>query len=142
MMIKTNQEVGRLILRITVGGLLLFHGIKKVVDGHDFIRKVLGEAGLPEFLWAGVPIAEVVAPILLILGIFTRSAAALIAFTMVMTVYLAYGWAGFELTNLGAFKIELNLFFLLTAISIFYLGAGKLALSESIFKSKPNFKNL
>ncbi|WP_405292307.1 DoxX family protein [Algibacter sp. Ld11] len=137
-----NQNIGLLILRITVGGLLLFHGIKKVVDGHDFVRKVLSDANLPEFLWLGVPVAEVVAPICLILGILTRSASLLISFTMVMTIYLAYGWAGFELNQYGAFKIELNLFFLFTALSIYFTGAGKHALSERLFNSNIKLKNL
>lgn len=137
-----NQDIGLLILRITVGSLLLFHGIKKVVDGHDFIKKVLAEAGLPEFLWVGVPVAEVIAPILLLLGIFTRNASLLIVFTMIMTIYLAYGWAGFELNQYGAFKVELNLFFLFTALTIYFTGAGKYALSEKLFSTKPKLKNL
>ena len=139
---KINQNIGLLILRITVGGLLLFHGIKKVVDGHGFIKKVLSEAGLPEFLWLGVPVAEVLAPILLILGFLTRSASLLIAFTMVMTIYLAFGWSGFELNSFGAFKVELNLFFMLTAISLYFTGPGNISLSEELFHSKTKLKNL
>lgn len=137
-----NQHIGLLILRITVGGLMLFHGIKKLTHGHDFIKKVLADAHLPEFLWIGVPIGEVIAPICIILGLFTRSAALLIAFTMVMSIYLAYGWAGFEFNQYGAFKIELNLFFLLTALSIYFTGPGKNALSNSLFNSNIKLKNL
>lgn len=139
---NTNQDIGLFILRTTVGGLLLFHGIKKAVDGHDFIRKVLAEAGLPEFLWIGVPVAEVIAPILLIVGLFTRSASLLIAFTMVMTIYLAYGWGGFELNQFGAFKVELNLFFLLTALSVYFSGPGKYAFSEKFFTTNTKLKKL
>lgn len=137
-----NVDVARLILRITIGGLLLFHGIKKLIDGHDFIRMVLAEKGLPEFLWVGVPIAEVLAPLLIIFGIFTRSSAALIAFTMVMTIYLAYGGAGFELNQYGAFKVELNLFFFMTSVVLFFLGSGKFSLSETVFGSRLSLKNL
>ncbi|WP_420400514.1 DoxX family protein [Flagellimonas sp.] len=139
---QVNQDIGLLILRITIGGLLLFHGIKKVVDGHGFIKKVLSDAGLPEFLWLGVPVAEVVAPILLILGVFTRSASLLIAFTMAMTIYLAFGWSGFEINQFGAFKVELNLFFMLTAISLYFTGAGNISLSEKLLQSNTKLKNL
>jgi len=141
-MTNININIGTLILRITVGGLMLFHGIKKVIDGHDFIRKVLGEAGLPEILWLGTPVGEIIAPICLILGIFTRSASLIIAFTILMSIYLAFGWAGFELNQYGAFKVELNLFFLFTALSIYFMGAGKFSLTETIFKSNFSLKNL
>ena len=139
---SVNEDIGKLILRITIGGLLIFHGIKKAVDGHDFVKKVLTEKGLPEYLWLGVPIGEIIAPLLLIFGMFTRSATLIIAFTMIMTIYLAFGIAGFELNQYGAFKVELNLFYLFTAVSLYFLGAGKYSLSERLFESKSSLKGL
>ena len=68
---KINNDLGILFLRMT-GVLMLPHGIKKIVGGHDFVKQLLIEKGLPEILWVGVPICEIIAPILILLGVFTR----------------------------------------------------------------------
>ncbi len=135
-MFKENIDLGRLILRVTVGGLMLFHGMKKLIDGHDFIRHLLAKAGLPEWLWLGVPLGEVIAPLCLIVGVFTRSSALLVAFTMAMSIALFHGASGFALGKYGALNAELNLFYLLAALSIFYLGSGKFSLSNRLLKGK------
>lgn len=48
-------DLGLLCLRITVGGLMLFHGIHKLLYGHHFITQLLQNHGLPTFLKYGVP---------------------------------------------------------------------------------------
>jgi len=63
-----NDDLGKLLSRIGVGGLMLFHGIHKLIHGHDFIRSQLSAAGLPEFLALGVPVGEVLAPISIIMA--------------------------------------------------------------------------
>ena len=47
-----NADVGRLILRITVGGLMLFHGVAKILHpaSLDFIEGMLTANNLPSFL--------------------------------------------------------------------------------------------
>ena len=118
------------------------HGIHKLIDGHEGIRSMLAKANLPEFLWLGVPVGEVLAPLCLILGVFTRSAALLISFTMIMAIYLTQGLSGLMLNQTyGSFNAELNLWHLLVGVSIFFLGSGKYALSEAIFTKKLKLKN-
>lgn len=124
--IKTN--LGKLILRLGVGGLMLFHGVYKMLHGFEGIKNMLISNKLPEWLWIGVPIGEVIAPLCLILGIFTRVSALLVAVTMVFSIYLAFGMTGFRLGEHGAPVIELNLLYLFSALSIFFLGAGQYAL--------------
>lgn len=123
-----RQEIGKLVLRFGVGGLMIFHGIHKLIYGHDFIIDQLNTAGLPKYLWFGVPVAEVLAPLGLILGFGTRIASLLIAFTMCMTFYLLFGWGGFALNEVGGLKAELNLLFLMGSLSIYFLGSGKYSL--------------
>lgn len=36
-----NQDFGKLLIRISVGGLMIFHGIYKLIHGHDFIKIML-----------------------------------------------------------------------------------------------------
>lgn len=80
----SHDDAGKLLLRLAVGGLMLFHGIHKLIDGVDGISGMLAAQGLPGFIAYGVLVGEVVAPCLLILGVLTRPAALVLAFTMVV----------------------------------------------------------
>ncbi|WP_245915766.1 DoxX family protein [Apibacter adventoris] len=123
-----NQDFGKLLIRISVGGLMIFHGIYKLIHGHDFIKIMLEKKGLPSILWLGVPIGEIIAPIFIILGIFTRISSLLVAFTMFMTIYLVHEMNIFNISENGGLAGELNIFYLLASLSIFFLGSGKYSL--------------
>lgn len=122
---ELNSDLGKLLLRVSIGGLMVFHGISKLYHGHDFIKGMLTSKNLPEYLWLGVPLGEVFAPICILLGVFTRISSLLVAFTMLMTFYLVHGVEGFSLSQTGGLKVELNLFYLLTSLALFFLGSGK-----------------
>lgn len=139
---KTNSDaIGKLILRVSAGVMMLLHGIHKIINGHDHIKEMLNGAGLPEILWVGVPFGEVLAPLCLILGFFTRTATSLIIFTMFMAIYLTQGWSGLMLNETyGGFNAEFNLWHLLVSVSIFFMGTGKWSLSEKLFKEGSRLK--
>lgn len=126
-----NLDLALLLLRIATGGLMLAHGLHKVIHGHDFIKSVLLEKGLPQLLWIGTPIAEVLAPILLILGVFGRISAALISVVMLFSIYLAFGSTAFTLTAYGGLQAELNIYFLIVSLALFLTGPGKYAVLKS-----------
>ena len=86
---RTYDDLGKLILRICVAGLLLVHGLSKLQNGIGFVQNQVGEAGLPSFVAYGVYVGEIIAPVLVILGLFTRPAALIIAFDMVAAILLA-----------------------------------------------------
>lgn len=127
----TNSDLGLLILRFGTGGLMMFHGIYKMIHGHDFIRTVLQNKGLPEFLWIGVPTAEVLAPLLLILGIITRISSILITFVMLLSIYLAFGLEAFELNKFGGMNAEYNIFFIFASLALSLTGPGKYSLNKT-----------
>lgn len=120
-----GYHLALLIIRSSVGILLLFHGIGKLSHGHDFIRSMLAEKGLPQFFWLGVPLTEVLAPLLLLLGAFTRIAGAGIAILMIMTVILAHMPTAFTIAETGGLEIELNLLYLSGGLALFFAGPGK-----------------
>jgi putative oxidoreductase len=91
---------------------------------------MLAAAGLPGFIAPGVYIGEVVVPIFIILGILTRSAALLLAANMIFTIHLAFRDKIFTLNSFGGWTIELNVFFLVTAVCIALLGSGKYAVRK------------
>ena len=49
-----HEDFGRLLLRLTVGGLMLFHGLHKLIGGIDGIAGMLVAKGLPGFIAYGV----------------------------------------------------------------------------------------
>ena len=61
---QVKIDFGKLLLRIGVGGLMIFHGVHKLLHGHDGIKATLANHQWPEWLWIGVPIGEVLAPLL------------------------------------------------------------------------------
>ena len=123
-----NSNLGILLLRFATGGLMLFHGIAKLTHGHEHIKGLLAEKGLPQFLWLGVPLTEVIAPLLLILGVFTRLSGLGIALVMVFSIFLAHSADAFTITEYGGLATELNLLFLFGGLSLFFIGGGKYAL--------------
>lgn len=123
------QDLGKFILRLGVGGLMLFHGIHKIIHGHDGIIEQLAAKGLPTWLWLGVPVGEIIAPILLVVGAFTRLSGVLIAFTMVMSLVLVKGSGSFALSETtGGIGAELNVLYLAGALAIAMIGPGSFRL--------------
>jgi uncharacterized membrane protein YphA (DoxX/SURF4 family) len=76
---QTSDDLGKLLLRLTLGVLTLLHGIAKISAGVGGIAGMLGKAGLPTVLAYGVYAGEVIAPLLLIIGLWTRPAALVVA---------------------------------------------------------------
>ena len=63
-----QQDLGKLLLRITLGVLILMHGIAKLNGGLSGITGMVEAQGLPGFLGYAVLIGVVVAPLMLIAG--------------------------------------------------------------------------
>jgi putative oxidoreductase len=124
------EDTGKLILRVTVAVLLMMHGIAKMQNGISWMAGMLQSHHLPAFVGYGVYVGEVVAPILLILGLFTRLAALVIAFDMVMAIVLAQSDKVFTRSQSGGWAIELEMFYLLASLAIFFLGSGRYAVRK------------
>src|SRR5688572_18610543 len=102
---STNENVAKLLLRLTCGGLLLFHGTHKVFVEIQHVKDIVVAAGLPEFVAYGNLIGEFVAPIFIILGYKTRIAAVIVAFNMLLSVLLAHTDIMFQRNSFGGWMI-------------------------------------
>lgn len=124
-----NSDTGRLILRVCVGGLMLFHGISKLMHpgSLDFIAGMLAGYSLPAILAYGVYIGEVLAPLMVIAGYKARLGGLLIAVNMLFALVLAHTGDFFSLSEHGGWMVELQMFYLLSAVSVVFLGSGSLA---------------
>ena len=126
-----GSSLGKLVLRLAVGGLMAFHGISKLRHGVAWMAGPLHAHHLPTWLAYGVYVAEVAVPILLIAGILTRPAALVIVFEMIMAMFLVLGPRTFAIDRqTGALGGELQLLYLFGALAIAFLGSGKFALSK------------
>ncbi len=107
-------------LSFGLGALLLFHGIDKVMHGVDYIEKILVALKVPysHYLQYGVYIGEVVAPILLIFGKYIRISGAIIAFNMLVAIYLVNKDTIFTLGEHGAWSIELPVLYLVGGLTL------------------------
>ena len=121
----TETDVGALILRLTVGGLMLFHGVDKLLGGVEGIAGLLAKKGLPSALAYGVYLGEVVGPICLMLGFATRTSAFFIIATMAMAVWLVHPGDVLALGSHGEYALELQLFYAAGAAAIALIGPGR-----------------
>ncbi len=142
--IEMSEDVAKLILRLTVGGLVLLHGIFKITSpmAIGYISGLFEGVGLPAYLAHTVYIGEVIAPILLIVGYRTRIASALVVLTLSVVILLVHTDYLFTLNKTGGSAVEVQLFYLFGALAIFGLGAGKYSLDKWSNRSKEvNSKN-
>lgn len=124
----TSDDLGKLILRVTLAVLLLFHGIAKLIGGVGFISGMLAKLGLPEALGYLVYIGEVVAPLLILLGVWTRAAALVAAINMIVAVLLVHSGDFLSITPHGGWALELQAFYFATAIVVALQGAGRFSI--------------
>lgn len=120
-----NPDIGKLILRLTLGILILFHGVHKLLHGIGFIETMVTAHHLPAFFAYGVYIGEVVAPLMLLIGYQTRIGALLIVINMLVALALVHTGQFFSISGSGGYALELQAFYLLTALALIFLGPGR-----------------
>ncbi len=120
-----TKDLGKLILRIGMGGLMIPHGYAKLMklmeQGMDAgFANPLGIGEIPTLMLA--IIAELVCPVFIILGIQTRWTAVLPAATMLVAAFVIHlddPWS----------KMEFPLLYLTGFLAIILIGPGKLAVN-------------
>ena len=125
------DDLGRLILRLSIGALLLLHGVAKFRSGNGFVEQMVSQNGLPSFVAYGSYVGEILAPVLVIVGLFVRPAGLIIAFDLLGAIFLARRADVGTVTQSGAWAIETEILFLLGGLAIACLGAGRFAFGMS-----------
>ena len=124
-----NSEIAKLLLRVSLGSLILFHGIHKLIHGIGGVKSMVNAAGLPEFFAYGVYAVELLAPIFIILGLYARIASAILGVNMLMAMFLAYGFS-FSLSKYGGLAMESPLIFFIMSLLVVLLGSGRYAVNS------------
>ncbi len=134
---------GLLVLRLGIGLMMLIgHGLPKLLNFHE----LKSDFYVPDFFplhWMNSTVslsaaiaAEVLAPILLILGLASRHAAFLLAFTMVVAVFDVHQASPWFL-NPGVVKAkELGMMYLIPMLVLIISGAGAWSADAAIYEEK------
>ena len=125
-----TEDLGKLVLRLTLGILVLLHGIAKLRTGIAGLEAMLVKSGLPDWFAYGVYAGEVLGPIMVILGLATRTGAFLIVGNMLFAIYLVHAGDVFSLTKQGGWALELQGMFLFTAVAIMLMNPGRYSLTR------------
>ena len=132
---NTLLQLTWLIVRATVGLLMIHNGIDKLGDVQGFADNVVAFIGLPfpVFFTYCAAYAEIVGAILLVLGLFTRLDAAVLLVTMLVAIYFHLKADGFKIMPLETASLYalLFLFFLSSGGGRFSLDAAIAPLLES-----------
>lgn len=121
-----RKDVGLLLIRLAIGAsLLAFHGIPKILKGPENWEKIgaamskIGITFLHSFWGFSAIAAESAGAVLIIIGLFTRPTALVLAFTMLIAFIT-------HLTNGdGIIKASHSLELLFIFIALAITGAGK-----------------
>lgn len=116
---NTLLQLTWLIVRATVGLLMIHNGLDKLGDVQGFADNVVAFIGLPfpVFFTYCAAYAEVIGAILLVIGLVTRLDAAVLLMTMLVAIYFHLKADGFKIMPLETASLYALLF-------LFFLSSG------------------
>ncbi len=128
--ILDNDDLGKLVLRLSVGLCLLPHGVGKIMNhtgSIDYLASYLAKVGLPSFIAYGAYVGEVIAPLMIIAGLLSRLGGLLVVVLMLFAILLVHTGDILSLNQHGGWALELQAFYLFGGLAIAFLGSGKFA---------------
>jgi putative oxidoreductase len=126
-----TDALGKALLRLTIGGLILMHGVHKLLDGIQPIKHMIASHGLPELLAYGVYLGEILGPLLVIAGLFSRLGGLLIVADIIVGVLLSHMGEVLAIGQTGGYALELQATYLMGGLIIALIGAGSFSLGGS-----------
>lgn len=120
-----GADAALLVLRVVLGVLILLHGLSKLPPPPAFVAEEIVKHGLPSVLAYGVYVGEIAAPVLIIIGVWTRLAALVMAINVVVAILLAHVPQLLQLNQQGGYALELQAMYLFTAVALVLTGAGR-----------------
>ena len=131
MRLQRNVGAGILVLRVGIGGVFFAHGWTKLFGMQiSFVQGMLAMVGwvLPEWLLWMVAVLELFGGLALVLGVFVRPVALLLAFEMVVAVMLFHLREGFFIASVPnaplAFGFEYHVALVSGLVCLFLAGPG------------------
>ena len=113
-----HPKAALVLLRVTLALLMLLHGWAKIRYGIGSIEAKIESLGGPGFLAYAVYLGEVVAPLLLLVGLWVVPAALVIAVNMLVAFALMHTRQILMLNNTGGWALELQAFYFVSALVV------------------------
>lgn len=113
-----HPKAALVLLRVSLALLMLFHGWAKIQYGIGSIEAKIAGLGAPGFLAYAVYLGEVVAPLLLLVGLWVVPAALVIAINMLVAFALVHTKQVLMLNNSGGWALELQAFYFVGALVV------------------------
>ncbi len=127
---NTQHDIAKLVLRVTLGLLVLLHGLAKLNGGMGGIVGMVEARGFPGALGYGVLLGEVIGPLMLIAGFHARIGAVLVFINMVFAILLVHMSDLGRFGNGGGWALELQAMYLMSALALALLGPGRFSVNE------------
>lgn len=125
----TNEDAGLLLIRLVFFSTFFLHGYRKLTHGVADEFQILVDGGLPGQLMYFAYVSEVLAPVLIVLGIFTRISILTVVVTMLTVFYVLPFPIGLDVH--GALNIESHLFFTVLPLALFFTGPGRYRIMQN-----------
>lgn len=125
----TATDLPKIILRVIVGAVFVYHGMLKVLNGMEGFVTYVGALGIP-FPRIGsylVMVTEILGGVALILGIFARWATLPLIAVMIVAIIKVTGKNGFNVFDKG---YEYNLVLIACLAVIFFQGSGRFSIKR------------
>lgn len=123
------QPFALLALRIALGIIFFTHGYPKLVHGAA-MQGFFSQHGLPGYFVYISGVLEVFGSVLLVLGLFTRPAALLLAVEMAVAILKVHSSKGY----LAVHEYEFPLTLAVACFALATVGAGKLSVDQPLFE--------
>ncbi len=118
------RDIGLLILRLGFGGVMLTHGLPKLMNFNEYAQQFPALFGVPPKVNLSLAIgAEVFCSLLVIIGFKTKY----VTLPLVATMFTAF----FIIHAADPFQVkELALLYMMAFITLFFTGAGKYSVDK------------
>ena len=105
--LNSLQPVGLLILRLSLALIFFSHGYPKVARSAAGMQEFFVQHGLPGYFVYIAGVVEVFGAILLVLGVFTRAAALLLAIEMGVAIWKVHSSGGYLAVHVYEFPLAM-----------------------------------
>lgn len=126
------QPLGLLLLRMALGLIFFSHGYPKLAHAGGGMQAFFVQHGLPGYFVHIAGVVEVFGGILLVLGLFTRVGALLLAIEMGVAIWKVHSGGGYLAVHDYEFPLALGT----ACFALATVGAGKFSLDSPLFERK------
>ena len=127
------RPIGLLVLRIALGVIFIYHGYPKLAHlrGGTQMQGFFVEHGLPGYFAYIAGVIETFGGGLLLLGLFTRAAALLLAIEMCVAIWKVHSVHGYIAVNEYQFPLTLAT----ACFALATIGAGMISLDQPLLEA-------